>query len=82
MIWFWSRDSQKLQVETRYDNDATEFVLVIHHPDGHDESERFADIEVFRKRLVVLERQFEAERWTPVGPPVIEPEGFPKRRLT
>ena len=81
MIWFWSRDSQELQFETRYDNDTFEFVVIIRYPDGRSESERFRDILGFRRRLLTLEQRFEAEHWTPVGTPLIDPEGFPTRRL-
>ena len=29
----------------------------------------------------MLERRFEAEHWTPTGTPLIDPDGFPARRL-
>jgi hypothetical protein len=81
MIWFFSRENQKMRLETRYDNDTSEFVVAIERPDGRRETERFSDIVAYRKRLVVLERQCEAEHWTRSGGPLILPEGFPNRRL-
>jgi hypothetical protein len=81
MIWFWSRNNQKMQLETRYDNDKSEFVIAIQHPDGHHESERFSDIDVFQQRMMVLEKQFEAEQWTQSGRPLLIPAGFPNQRL-
>ena len=81
MIWFWFRDKRTIRLETRYDNDTSEFVVVIEHPDGSHESERFADLDVFRERLVVLEQTFEAAHWTQSGYPLLAPEGFPKQRL-
>ncbi len=82
MIWFWSRDSQEMRLETRYDNETSEFILVVHYADGRQQTERFAGSAAYRTRLHVLEQQFEAERWTPSGKPLIVPEGFPRRRLS
>ena len=81
MIWFWSRDSQEMRLETRYDNDTSEFVLIVHYPDGRQQMERFSGSTEYRTRLQVLEQQLEAERWTSSGRPLIVPEGFPHRRL-
>jgi hypothetical protein len=81
MIWFWSRDTQTVRLETRYDNDTSEFVMVIEHPDGRQDHERFVDIDAFRERLVELERHLESEHWTPSGTPQFVPEGFPNQRL-
>jgi hypothetical protein len=27
MVWFWTRDTDELEVETRYDNETSEFVV-------------------------------------------------------
>lgn len=81
MIWFWSRENQEMRLETRYDNDTAEFVVAIQYPDGRQESERFSDIEVLRKRLIALEQKFAAEHWTQAGAPIFVPDGFPNRRL-
>ena len=51
MIWFFARDGEELRVETRYDSDAAEYLLVVCWPDG-DQHERFVDVSEFRSRLV------------------------------
>ena len=67
MIWLFERDDQSLRLETRYDTDTAEFLLITHRQDGQ-QIERFADVMSFRRRLEVLERELEAERWTQRGP--------------
>jgi hypothetical protein len=80
MIWFWSREKQKMQLETRYDNATKEYVITIRRHDDQQQTERFADIVAFRRRLVALEKQLEDDRWIQSGTPTIDPEGFPNRR--
>jgi hypothetical protein len=63
--WLWSRFNQTMRLEMRYDDDTSEFVVVVEDPSGRQESQRFADIDALRERLVALDRQCEAERWTP-----------------
>jgi hypothetical protein len=82
MVWFWTRDKDELEVETRYDNETSEFIVsVVWRNDGRRDTERFKDIEAFRARLVLLERQLEAKNSQNSGPPLLIPEGFPNRRL-
>jgi hypothetical protein len=82
MVWFWTRDKDELEVETRYDNETSEFIVsVVWRKDGRGDTERFKDIETFRARLVLLEHQLEAKNWQNSGPPLLIPEGFPNRRL-
>lgn len=82
MIWFYTRDDQRIRLEMHYDNDTAEFVVTIEHPDGHQEIERFPDMSSFSARVFVLEQQFKDQRWNQSGPPVIVPEGFPRQRPT
>ena len=82
MVWFWIRDNQKLQLDTRYDNDTSEFVVTVHRFDGPEQTERFTDIAAFRARLVVLERQDESEQQTDGSRPIKITVGFPNRELT
>jgi hypothetical protein len=79
MIWFWSRAKEKLQLETRFDNDSREYVLTIRYPDNRPEFERFPDVASFQKRLTSLERQLEADHWVQAGTPSFDPSGFPKK---
>jgi hypothetical protein len=81
MLWFFEREADSLRLETRYDNDNSEFVAIIHRPEGSRRIERFTDIVAFQRRLVALEQQLEKERWARKGPPVILPDGWPHRRL-
>ena len=43
MLWFFERDDESLKLETRYDNDTSEFVVIVRHPDGREQTERFTD---------------------------------------
>lgn len=82
MLWFYSRESQALRVETRYDNERSHYVLVVYWPDGRTQTERFTDPVAFRDRLVELETELGADCWKSVGFPVILPHGWPDKRLT
>ena len=69
MIWIFERGPEEtLRLETRYDNDTTEFVLMIHGVNGGLQVERFKNAVTFQERLEVLETQLEADRWTQKGP--------------
>jgi hypothetical protein len=80
MLWFFERSDQKIELETRFDNAAAEYVLIVRRPDGREQVERFADASSFRTRLVALEQGLETEHWHNTGPPVILPEGWPSKR--
>jgi hypothetical protein len=79
MVWFFSRGSDELQVDVRYDNDASEFVVTRRFANGRVEAERFGTVERCRARLAALEQKLESERWLNSGPPLLVPEGFPKK---
>ena len=80
MIWLFERDQQSVSLETRYDNDTTEYVAIATYPDGRQETERFQDAERFRHWLQLWETQLEAEHWTRRGAPIVLPDGWPNRR--
>jgi hypothetical protein len=82
MLWFFERNEESLRLETRYDNDTSEFVLMVRWPNGREQTERFIDREAYRVRLVALENGFQTERWVRHGPPVILPDGWPDEQLT
>ena len=64
MLLIYERsDQQTLQVETRFDADTREYVLIIRRPDATEQVERFRDPTSFRNRLTDLEQQLEDERW-------------------
>ena len=81
MVWFFTKNRERVQMDTFYDNDANEFVLRLYYPDGTRSVERFDSIARFRDGIESAERKLTAERWAQEGPPVFIPEGFPKRRL-
>ena len=69
MIWMFEREpDETLRLETRYDNDTAEFVLIMHRPSGGQQVERFRDMVTFRERLEVVETQLAADRWSQQGP--------------
>ena len=76
MIWFFSRDDKDLRIETRYDNEAADYVLVVHWPDGRSQSERFSVESQFRSRVVEFQKYIEDEGWASSGSPEIIRDGW------
>jgi hypothetical protein len=82
MVWLFERSDESLKLETRYDNHTSEFVAIIHYPDGHEHIERFIDIDAFRSWLLAFEGNLETQRWAlHAGGPVFLPDGWPDKRL-
>ena len=79
MVWFFERDDEQMQVETRYDNATLEYVVVVRRPEQKDQVARFRDSAGLRARLDELTHELEAEDWLTSGPPVILPDGWPDR---
>jgi hypothetical protein len=75
MVWMFERGPESFELETRYDNDAAEFVLIIHWPNGNPQIERFAQASEFRNRLAVLEQRLDADNWVQHGPMLLH-EGW------
>jgi len=81
MVWFFERDDQCVEVETRFDNDTLEFVLKVRWPDGREDAEqRYQDSAGFRRRLVALEQELHATRWRNTGSPLLLPGGWLNKR--
>jgi hypothetical protein len=80
VLWFYSLERLTIRIETRYDNRTAEYVLVVHWSADQRQEERFATELVFRKRLLELEMQVNAEGWRRDGPPIILPDGWPDIR--
>jgi hypothetical protein len=69
MVWIFERGTEEtLRIETRYDTNMSEFVLIVYPPVGGTQVERFNDPETFRERLEGLEIQIIGDRWTQRGP--------------
>lgn len=77
MVWFYTRDQEKLTAETRFDNDTQDYVLVLNWPDGRQATERFSTVEAFQERLNRLRQELESEKWSQSGPPVLLADGWP-----
>ena len=67
MLWIYERSNETLRIETRFDNDTTEYLLIIHWPDGTEQAERFSSGASFQLRLESLEQQLETEEWQSRG---------------
>ena len=82
MLWFFERNDESLKIETRYDNDSSEFVAIVRYPDGHEQTTRFTEADEYGVWLEMFERSLEQEHWTRhSGGPVVLPEGWPNNRL-
>ena len=81
MVWFFRRRRERVQMDTFYDNEAGDFVMRLHYPDGHRHVERFASLALFRDGIKQTEQRLLADEWAQDGSPVVIPDGFPKRRL-
>jgi hypothetical protein len=67
MLWIYQRGSELLRVETRFDNETAEYVLIVYREDGTQQAERFKDPTSFQTRLETLEKQLDDERWQSDG---------------
>jgi hypothetical protein len=68
MIWFFQREQDRLHYEIRRQTDGPDFELVITHPDGRQDVERFADPGALLERSSGLEHTLTAEGWQPPAP--------------
>jgi hypothetical protein len=76
MIWFFSRATDELRIETRYDSDAANYVLVVNWPDGRRQTECFSTLADFRQRVVELQQIIDVEGWLSSGSPQILRDGW------
>ena len=70
MMWLYQRDDEACLIETFFDNASQKYVVITAKGLPHEREERFADEEMFRTRLQILEHEMSAQRWTHRGPPV------------
>jgi hypothetical protein len=80
MLWFYTRDSQSLSLETRYDNQACEYVGVLKHPDGRVDTRRFQTADAFRVWLLTVEQDLLTLQWAQDGPVRLVPDGWPDQK--
>ena len=76
MVWLYERGAEALRLETRFDENAREYVLVILWADGRAETERFREYAAFDARLRGLEQQLSAEHWMLAGSPTFLRDGW------
>ena len=76
MIWSFERGDEVIRLVTRIDNGQGDYVLVIEWAERPSETERFADYAAYQARLLALESQLAADRWTLIGSPKILPDGW------
>jgi hypothetical protein len=67
MVWMYVRGSESLRVETRFDNETNEYVLIVYREDGTQQGTRFKDPALFQTRLETLEKHLDRERWQADG---------------
>jgi hypothetical protein len=82
MLWFFDHRDATLIIETRYDNDTSEFVATVRYPNDREHIERFSDSEEFRRWLKAFEQTLGRQHWIARGGPIILPYGWPDKRLT
>ncbi len=80
VLWFYEKDREKVEVETRFDNGSLEYVVAVRWPDGRATTERFADAFAFQNRLLALEQQLASDSWRSTGMPMVLPDGWPDKR--
>jgi hypothetical protein len=79
MVWFYKRDSASLSLETRYDNETSEYVAIVVHPDGRRQTERFDRRETFAAWLKEFEERLANDRWSADGPAHVLSDGWPDK---
>ncbi len=76
MVWFFEREQEVTRLETTFDNDTQEYVLVFDLTNGARPTERFASLVAFKSRLVELEDQLRAQNWVQRGDVQILDDGW------
>ena len=76
MVWFFGRGNETVQIETRFDNGAREYVLDILWANRPLETERFRELADFQTRVAAIEQQLRAQSWTQIGGPDILADGW------
>jgi hypothetical protein len=79
MLWFFERDDQTIEVETRFDNGAGDYVVIVRRPDGRSDTHRCPDAASFQTWLRALDQELQADHWHNNGLPVFLPDGWPEK---
>ncbi len=65
MLWFFERHESRLRYEIRRQTDGPAYELVITHPDGRQEIERFSDPAAITERSRALQTSLADAGWAP-----------------
>jgi hypothetical protein len=68
MLWFFERQQRRLHYEIRRQTDGDDYEIVIHHPDGRLELERYSDPTQVLERSASLQMQLMLEGWAAPPP--------------
>ena len=79
MLWIFSRGSEQIRIENRYDKQTDEFLLIVEPRGEAAETMRFGDARAFRTWLSTFAKQLEAEGWTPSGSAIDAVESASRR---
>jgi hypothetical protein len=63
MLWFFEKQREKLRFEVRRQRDGHDYELVITHPDGREEIEKFSDPGTLAERSRQLQQYLVEEGW-------------------
>ena len=63
MIWFFQRQQDRLHYEIRHQTDGPDYELVITHPDGRQDIERYSDSGALLERSSRLQRSLTSAGW-------------------
>ena len=63
MVWFFEKEGSFVRFETRDAEDGDGFELLVIHPDGRQQVERFEDSGLLLQRQAELESFFSNDGW-------------------
>jgi hypothetical protein len=75
MIWFFERHQDRLHYEIRHQPDGPDYELVITHPDGRQEVERYSDSGALIERSAKLQQTLSKAGWQAPAPRPRAPGG-------
>jgi hypothetical protein len=76
MVWFFTRGSEELKLQTEREEATGEYVLTWGHPDGTTKTERFSNGDAFKRRLEEVEAYLATQAWTRRDPPMLLTDGW------
>jgi hypothetical protein len=67
MLWFYQKHDARLHYEIRRQADGDDYEIVITHPTGQQEVERYSDSHQLLKRSQTLQQILRSSGWQPLG---------------